>query len=279
MDTRPILITGASSGIGEATARRLAPRHTVYATARNIQSIQHLSTIGCQTLELDVTDQTSIDTAVATIGKRHGPIAVLVNNAGYSQSGAVESLTIEQVHRQFDTNVYGQFRLTKAVLPGMRSQRHGRIINVSSMGGRFTFPGGGAYHASKHAIEAFSDALRFEVAGFGVQVVVIQPGIIKTGFADTAAANVPGADADDPYAEFNRAVLKTTLDVYRMGLLSKLGGVADDVAAVIEKAISSPRPKTRYRVTPSASLLLTGRRLTSDRMWDRLAAGSFPRPS
>ena len=138
---------------------------------------------------------------------------MLINNAGYSQSGAVESVPIDQVRRQFETNVFGLIRMCQLVLPGMREQRWGRIVNVSSMGGRLTFPGGGIYHATKYAVEAISDALRFEVRGFGVEVIVIEPGLIVTNFGETAAG--VGGDADGPYAEFNRAVAETTEEAYR----------------------------------------------------------------
>ncbi|MGI8594394.1 MAG: SDR family NAD(P)-dependent oxidoreductase [Solirubrobacteraceae bacterium] len=231
---------GLLVGIGRATAQRLAGSGwTVYATARRLESIADLEPRGCNLLALDVTDEDSMQAAVRTVEEAEGAVGVLVNNAGYSQSGAVETVPIEHVRRQFETNVFGLARMAQLVLPSMRRQRWGRIVNVSSMGGKLTFPGGGFYHATKYAVEALSDALRFEVQGFGIDVVVIEPGLIKTGFA-TAAVGALGdatshgaAAADDPYATFNRAVAKSTAGVYE-GPLAKLGGRPETVAAARE---------------------------------------------
>jgi NAD(P)-dependent dehydrogenase (short-subunit alcohol dehydrogenase family) len=205
-----------------------------------------------------------------------GAVGALVNNAGYSQSGAVETVTPEALRRQFETNVFGLVRMAQLALPGMRAQRRGRIVNVSSMGANFTFPGGGVYHATKYAVEALSDALRFEVAGFGVDVVVVQPGLIRTEFSSRAAAEIDGGDG--PYASFNARVAASTRSVYERGPLARLGGGPDAVARVIERAITAPRPRPRYRVTPSAHLLVAQRRLLPDRLWDRVMATQFPRP-
>src|SRR4051794_40883947 len=194
-----VLITGCSTGIGRATAEHLATRgHTVYATARRLDSIADLEAHGCRLLELDVTDDASMTAAVKTVEEAEGAVGVLVNNAGYSQSGAVESVSMDAVRRQFETNVFGLVRMCQLVLPGMRRQRWGRIVNLSSMGGRLVFPGGGYYHATKFAVEALSDALRFEVKGFGVDVVLIEPGLIKTEFG-TAAVGSLAEDTDGPY--------------------------------------------------------------------------------
>jgi NADP-dependent 3-hydroxy acid dehydrogenase YdfG len=272
-----VLITGCSSGIGRATAVRLAAGgHRVYATARRLDAIADLAASGCHTLALDVTDDESMRRAVAAVEDAEGAVGVLVNNAGYSQSGAVETLDLDDVRRQFETNVFGLIRMCQLVLPGMRRQRSGRIINLSSMGGKLTFPGGGAYHATKHAVEAISDALRFEVKGFGVDVVVIEPGLIKTQFAETARATV-GESRDGPYAKFNEAVAAATVDAYE-GPLSRLGGGPDAVAKTIEKAITAKRPRTRYPVTPSAWLFLGQRAVMSDRMWDAVTGTQFPHP-
>jgi NAD(P)-dependent dehydrogenase (short-subunit alcohol dehydrogenase family) len=272
--SRAVLITGCSSGIGRATAERLARGgHTVYATARRPESIADLEQAGCRTLALDVTDEGSMAAAVRAVEEAEGTVGVLVNNAGYSQSGAVESVSMEDVRRQFETNVFGLVRMCQLVLPKMREQRWGRIVNVSSMGANFTFPGGGFYHATKASVNAISDALRFEVKGFGVDVITIEPGLIVTEFGETAAAST-GAE-DGPYAEFNAAVAKATAGIYK-GPVAKLGGGPDAVAKAIEKAIN--RPRIRMRVTPSAHLMLTQRRLMTDGMWDRLMRTQFPRP-
>jgi NAD(P)-dependent dehydrogenase (short-subunit alcohol dehydrogenase family) len=271
------LVTGCSSGIGRATAERLARGDwTVYASARRLESIAGLEAAGCRLLRLDVTDEDSMRAAVEEIERAEGALGVLVNNAGYSLNGAVESVAIEDARRQFETNLFGPARLTQLVLPGMRRQGWGRIVNVSSMGGRLTFPGGGWYHASKHALEALSDALRFEVQGFGIHVVVIEPGLIRTDFAETAVGSIPVGE--EPYGRFNAAVGAATAGAYDGGGLGRLGGGPDSVARAIERALSAKRPRTRYRVTPSAKLFLTLRRLLPDRGWDALVGRTYPKP-
>jgi NAD(P)-dependent dehydrogenase (short-subunit alcohol dehydrogenase family) len=277
--SKAVLITGCSSGIGRATAERLAGRgFKVYATARRPESIEELAGRGCELLPLDVTDEDSMQAAVKAVEEREGAVGALVNNAGYSLSGALESLTMDEVRRQFETNVFGLLRMCQLVLPGMRRRGSGRIVNVSSMGGRLVFPGGGAYHGTKFAVEALSDALRFEVRGFGVDVVVIEPGLITTGFADAAVGTMGGdEDADGPYARFNASVAASTVGAYE-GPLAKLGGGPETVARTIEKAIVRRRPRTRYRVTPSAKLALAQRRLLPDRLWDAAMGTTFPRP-
>jgi NADP-dependent 3-hydroxy acid dehydrogenase YdfG len=276
--SQAILITGCSSGIGRATAERLVRTgRPVYATARRLESIADLEAKGCKLLALDVTDEQSMSAAVKSVEDAEGAVGALVNNAGYSQSGAIEEVPLDQVRRQFETNVFGLVRMTQLVLPGMRRQRDGRIVNVGSMGGRLTFPGGGYYHATKYAVEAISDALRFEVRGFGVKVALIEPGLITTSFGETAVASVDAAKGDGAYAEFNSAVAATTAGAYE-GPLAKLGGGPDTVAKVIERAITRRRPKTRYRVTPSARIVIAQRRLMPDRMWDGVMRSQFPSP-
>jgi NAD(P)-dependent dehydrogenase (short-subunit alcohol dehydrogenase family) len=186
---------------------------------------------------------------------------------------------MDEVRRQFETNVFGLARMCQLVLAGMRRQHWGRIVNLSSMGGRFTFPGGGYYHATKHAVEAISDALRFEVAGFGIQVVIIEPGLIRTRFGEAAVGSIKGGETGDgPYAEFNAAVAESTKSVYEEGPLARLGGGPETVAHAVEKAITARRPKTRYKVTPSARMILTTRRLLPDRAWDSFLRSQFPQP-
>jgi NAD(P)-dependent dehydrogenase (short-subunit alcohol dehydrogenase family) len=274
-----VLITGCSSGIGRATALYLAGRgHLVYASARRPESIADLEDGGCRVLSLDVTDEESMRTAVEAVEAEEGAVGALVNNAGYSQSGAVESVPLDEVRRQFETNVFGLVRLCQLVLPAMRARRSGRIVNLSSMGGTLTFPGGGVYHATKYAVEAISDALRFEVKGFGIDVVVVQPGTIRTGFADAASTAMGQNETEGPYAQFNAAVEQATHDAYEKGALSWLGGAPEAVAKVIERAITAKSPKIRYRVTPSAHLLIRQRALMTDGMWDRFMSTQFPRP-
>jgi short-subunit dehydrogenase len=271
-----VLITGCSTGIGRATAEHLATRgHTVYATARRLDSIKDLEAYGCRLLELDVTDDASMSTAVNVVEQEEGAVGVLVNNAGYSQSGAVESIPMDAVRRQFETNVFGLVRMCQLVLPRMRAQRWGRIVNISSMGGRLVFPGGGFYHATKFAVEALSDALRFEVQGFGVAVVVIEPGLIRTDFGKAAVGSLAPASADGPYAHFNNTVGSATANAYEGGL-ARLGAGPEAVAKAIEKAIR--RPRARMRVTASARIMIGLRRVMPDAMWDRTMRTNFPQP-
>ena len=277
MTDRTVIITGCSSGIGEATASRLAKSGwTVYATARKVETLDTLAREGCRVLALDVTSERSMTAAVEAVIAESGRIDGLVNNAGYSQSGAAETLDLDDVRRQFETNVFGLLRMCQLVLPTMREQRSGRIVNISSMGGRLVFPGGGAYHATKFAVEALSDAMRFEVAGFGVKVVLIEPGLITTNFDNAAVASMPEHD-DGPYTEFNLQVAKSTTEVYS-GPMARLGGPPDAVAKVIEKALNARRPKIRYTVTPSAKLSLVSRKLIGARGWDAAMKSQFPQP-
>ena len=175
--SKAVLITGLLDGHRSRDRERLAGAgHTVYATARRLESIADLEPRGCRLLACDVNDEASMAAAVRAVEEAEGAVGVLVNNAGYSQSGAVETVPMDQVRQQFETNVFGLVRMCQLVLPGMRRQGWGRIVNISSMGGKLTFPGGGLYHATKYAVEAISDALRFEVAGFGVEVVIDRAG-------------------------------------------------------------------------------------------------------
>jgi short-subunit dehydrogenase len=293
--SKAVLITGCSSGIGHATAKLLADEgRKVYATARRVESIEDLKQNGCETLALDVTEEASMQAAVSTVEEAEGAVGVLINNAGYSQSGAVESVPLDEARSQFETNVFGLTRMCQLVLPGMRRQGWGKIVNLSSMGGKLTFPGGGHYHATKHAVEALSDALRFEVKGFGVDVIVIEPGLIKTEFGATAAGSLSATSSAESgaepgtaetgstagasvYSEFNATVAQATVDAYEGGM-AKLGGGPETVARKIQKAINARRPRTRYTVTPLAKILLFNHALLSDRMWDRFVGTQYPRP-
>ena len=272
-----VLITGCSTGIGAATAARLSEEFTVYATARDVSTLRDLEAKGCHALRLDVTDEDSMVAAVEQVEADKGSVGALVNNAGYSQSGALETLTMESVRRQFETNVFGLLRLSQLVLPGMRRAGGGRIVNIGSMGGKLTFPGGGIYHATKYAVEALSDALRFEVQGFGVRVVLIEPGLIRTEFANTAVASVDGTSDDGVYEKFNKAVRSSTSGVYH-GPLGGLGGGPETVADTIHKVLTVKRPRARYSVTPSARLALLQRRLSPDAVWDLVMRSQFPVP-
>jgi NAD(P)-dependent dehydrogenase (short-subunit alcohol dehydrogenase family) len=277
--SKAVLLTGCSSGIGRASALRLARTGwTVYATARRPESLAELAQAGCHTLALDVTDEDSMRAAVATVEQEHGAVGVLVNNAGYSQGGAIETVPMDAVRRQFETNVFGLVRLTQLVLGKMRAQRWGKIVNVGSMGGRLTFPGAGHYHATKHALEAISDALRFEVRGFGIDVILLEPGLITTEFGHAATANMPDVGGEeDPYANFNAAVAAVTAGAYD-GPMRHLGAGPERVAKVLERAITRSHPPGRITITPSAKLLIATRRLLSDRAWDAAMRRQFPQP-
>jgi NAD(P)-dependent dehydrogenase (short-subunit alcohol dehydrogenase family) len=296
--SKAVLITGCSTGIGRASALRLARSGwTVYATARRPETLAELADAGCRTLALDVTDESSMRAAVQSVEQAEGAVGVLVNNAGYSQSGPIEQIPPDAVRRQFETNVFGTIRMAQLVLPGMRRQRWGKIVNIGSMGGRLTFPGGGLYHATKYALEALSDVLRFEVRGFGVDVVLIEPGLITTDFAQTSVASAAslagasadtgagegtgegegGGSADEAYSEFNAKLGALTIGVYESPM-RHLGGGPDTVAKAIEKAISRRRAPTRMPVTASARLSILQRRLLPDRVWDAAMRSQFPQP-
>ncbi len=277
MPSRAVLITGCSTGIGKHTAIRLARAgHPVYATVRRPEDGTELTAAGCHVLTMDVRDEASTAEAVAAVEAAEGAVGVLVNNAGYAPSGAVEAVPLDAVRAQFETNVFGYLRMAQLVLPGMRRQRQGRIINVSSLAGEVVFPGAGIYAASKHAVEALSDALRFEVRGFGVHVSVIQPGPIRTGFTSTATTSMPKPTGpDDPYAAFHAAVAKADADTDN----SAIAGKPEHVAAAIAAAVTARRPKPRYRVTAVAHLMPAVHDLLPDRVFDAFLRTQASPPS
>jgi NAD(P)-dependent dehydrogenase (short-subunit alcohol dehydrogenase family) len=271
--SKAVLITGCSTGIGRATAEHLAKRgYNVYATARKVDAIADLRDAGCKTLALDVCDEPSMRAAVGAVEQAEGVVGALVNNAGYAQDGPIEEIPLDALRRQFETNVFGLVRLTQLVLPKMREHKSGRIINVGSMGGKLVFPGGGAYHATKFALEALSDALRYELRPFGIRVSLIEPGAIRTQFLDTSLATMDerGEDAS-PYAR-----LKTAVDArYRATGNGPMSAGPEIVAKAIEHAIKSKRPRTRYPLTPGARTLLALRRALPDGGWDALMRMQF----
>ncbi|MGW3953319.1 oxidoreductase [Streptomyces sp. NPDC004752] len=273
--TVAVLITGTSSGIGRATALRLTrrPEFTVYATARRPETLTDLAQAGARTLALDVTDEQSMADAVAKVEAEHGSVGILINNAGYGEYGTIEETGLDGVRRQFETNVFGLARMTQLVLPGMRRAGGGRIINVGSMGGRLVFPAGGYYHASKYAVEALTDALRFEVAPFGIKVSLIEPGLIRTGFGDTAARTLSESAAPvGPYVALNTAADQQMADSYRSALLS---APPEAAASVIDRAATAARPRPRYVVTAAAKALIHTRRLLGARVFDAYLRRQF----
>lgn len=272
---RIALVTGASSGFGKATAAALAAAgFLTYATARNPDRLAELRDLGCRTLPLDVTSEASMTAAVETITRDAGPVSLLVNNAGYGEIGPVEELDMAAVRREFETNVFGLVRMCQLVLPGMRATGAGRIVNIGSVGGLFTTPGSGAYHASKYAVESFSDALRCEVAPFGVEVVLLEPTGARTGFMGTMGGTMPETGPASPYAAF-----KANLDARTQALFapSARGVLApEDVARVVLRAATAQRPRARYKVGLVAHVLPKVRRSLPDRTWDALMRRQFP---
>lgn len=272
--TAPVaVVTGASSGIGAATARALqALGYTVHGAARRTDRLADLEADGIHPLELDVTDEDSLQAGVAAVVEQSGRIDVLVNNAGYGSYGAIEEVDPAEAQRQFDVNVFGAMRLTQLVLPHMRAQRSGTVVNISSMGGRFHTPLGGWYHATKFALEALSDALRVEVAPFGIDVVVIEPGGIATEWADIAADHLEETSGGGPYADRAAAVAAT---LRRSGARdSSPQVVADAIAA----AVSARRPRTRYAMGFGAKPLIAARRVLPDRAFDALVTRAMGLP-
>ena len=298
----PVLITGCSSGIGRAAAISLhAAGLAVYATARQVDTMADLARQGIHTLALDVTDEASMSDAVATVEQEAGPVGVLVNNAGYGLYGPVEQLPMDEIRRQFETNFFGLVRLTQLVLPGMRRRGRGRILNVSSMGGRITLPGGAFYHASKYAVEALSDALRMEVAQFGIDVVLIEPGPVKTPWNDVAAASLSAAGPDtpgpgpgpapdpgsapdpgpvtddDPYTTYKAAV-GASFGRTQGGLVGRLGSTSEDIAKVITQAVTVRRPRPRYLINPVAKSLVAMNQVLPARAFDSVMRRQYGLP-
>lgn len=266
------LVTGASSGIGKETVRRLlAEGATVYGAARRVEKMADIEQAGAKTVKLDVTDTTSMDSALATIAEQDGGVDILINNAGYGSYGAVEDVPGSEARRQFDVNVFGLADLTQRVLPHMRDSGYGKIVNISSMGGRIYTPLGAWYHATKHAVEGFSDSLRFEVKPFGIDVVVIQPGVIRSEWGGIARESALTYSGQGAYAEMTRKVTQVMESAYAPRSSSGPEVVADTIV----KALTARRPKPRYATGKMARLLMATRWLVSDRVFDRLVARSY----
>jgi NAD(P)-dependent dehydrogenase (short-subunit alcohol dehydrogenase family) len=260
------LVTGASSGIGEATALQLAELgYTVYAAARRVERMSDLADRGIRTRSVDVTDDPSMVALVEMIIADTGRIDVLVNNAGYGSYGALEDMPIEEARRQFEVNVFGLARLTQLVLPQMRAQRDGYLVNVSSMGGRIWEPLGSWYHASKFAVEGLSDSLRVEVAEFGIKVVIIEPGSIRSEWSAIAADKLEATSANTPYARQAKVVGAVLRGVDR----SQMASGPEVVAEAIAKAVQSAKPRTRYVVGGGARGILLVERILPDRGFDK----------
>jgi NAD(P)-dependent dehydrogenase (short-subunit alcohol dehydrogenase family) len=266
-NNRVAIITGASSGIGSAAALSLLSQgFTVYGAARRIDRLEALASQGVKPLALDVTDAKSMQDGIANVMASSGRIDVLVNNAGYGSYGAIEDVSQEEAKRQFDVNVFGAMELTKLVLPQMRKQGSGRIINISSVGGRAVGPFGGWYHGTKFALEALSDSLRMELKPFGIDVVVVEPGGIKSEFLDIAASGLQATSGNGPYADRVKSMLASFTNPRMMSMQSPPQVIAD----IIARAATVKQPKTRYVAGFGARPLVTLRRLLSDRAFDSL---------
>jgi NAD(P)-dependent dehydrogenase (short-subunit alcohol dehydrogenase family) len=272
---KAVLITGASSGIGEATARLFLQKgFTVYATARRVETLSRLESEGARVLPLDVTEEDTLCAAVQRVEAEVGAVGVLVNNAGYGLNGPLEELSLADVQRQFETNVFGLLRLSQLVLPAMRRAGRGRIVNVGSVGGSFTAPGAGAYHATKYAVEALSDALRMETAPFGVHVALVKPTGVRTAFAGKIADTLPQTGDDSPYRFFKENFVRVVDDMFAPNAPGI--ATAEEVARVILRAATEPNPRARYVAGGSGHVYLFLRRILSDRAWDALMARQFP---
>ena len=267
------LVTGGSSGIGEAAARRLRELGwTVYAAARRTNRMEDLASMGINTLALDVTDEPSTVAAVERIIGEQGRIDALVNNAGYGSYGALEDVPLSEARYQFEVNVFGLARLTQLVLPHMRKQHSGRIINVSSIGGKIHEPLGDWYHATKFAVEGLSDSLRVELRPFGIDVVVIEPGAIRTEWGSIAAQNLRRASASTAYrqqAEYVAAVLESTSHQ------ASLASPPEVIGNVIAIAATTRRPRTRYVAGRGARAIIAARQLLPDRAFDALITNAY----
>jgi NADP-dependent 3-hydroxy acid dehydrogenase YdfG len=268
MNQKVVLITGASSGMGKATAKRLISEgHIVYGAARRIENMQDLIAFGGHSIKMDITKEEDISSTVGQIISEQGRIDVLVNNAGYAAYGSVEDVSMADGRAQMEVNLMGLIAITQRVLPHMRKQRSGNIINISSIGGKVCFPLGAWYHASKFAVEGFSDCLRLEVKDFGINVSVIEPGVIVTEFEDVMTQPMLDRSKGGPYEKYANLVADAQRRVQKTG--SKTS--PDIIAKLVSKAMNSANPKTRYSGGDYAKLLLFLRKWLSDKTFDKVA--------
>lgn len=265
--SRIVLVTGASSGIGKATAKTLIEEgYIVYVAARRVEKMDDLKALGAHPLKMDITKEEDIEAVVETITQAHGGVDILINNAGFGMYGAMEDTTLDDARYQFEVNLFGLARLTQAVLPHMRTQGFGKIVNLSSMGGKIYFPLGTWYHATKHALEGWSDALRLEVAPFGIDVIIIEPGAIKTEFGDVMITPMMERSGDTAYADLAERMAAASRDSYEKGQSSPPSLIAHTIA----KALKARRPRTRYAAGTWAKPLMAARKWLGDRVFDRL---------
>ena len=268
------LVTGASSGLGKEIAKRLiADGYQVYAAARRVHEMEDLRRLGAQPLRMDIASEADIVAVAEAIAAQTGGVDVLVNNAGFALYGPMEEIGLDEARYQFEVNVFGPSRLTQLLLPAMREKKSGRIINITSMGGKIYTPLGSWYHATKHALEGWSDCLRLELAPLGIDVVVIEPGLIETGFGDVLAESLLKRSGVGPYAGLTRAVAKGTRDTYGNGRSSDPRIIAD----VVGTAVAAARPRTRYVKGKFGRLLIALRSWLGDRMFDRIILSQLPK--
>ncbi|MBD3184564.1 SDR family NAD(P)-dependent oxidoreductase [Candidatus Poribacteria bacterium] len=264
------LVTGASSGMGKEIAKHLlADGYIVYGSARRVEKMRDLEEKGANIIRMDITKEEDVANVVNTIQEQNEGVDILINNAGFATYGAVEDTTIDDARYQFEVNLFGLAGITKAVLPYMREQKRGKIANISSMGGKIYTPLGAWYHATKHALEAWSDCLRFEVSPFGIDVIIIEPGIIETEFADVMVDPMMERSGNTAYSELAEKIKAATLDSY------KDGSPASEVAETVLKAVKAGKPKTRYAVGKMAKTFIFFRWLLGDRMFDRIVRNSI----
>ncbi|MGB0165291.1 MAG: oxidoreductase [Luteibaculum sp.] len=261
-----ILITGASSGIGKSIAKQLLKEnHIVYTAARRLNMMDDLKALGARPFVMDITKEGDIHNVIGHIHEKHSAIDVLINNAGYATYGAVEDTKIEEARRQFEVNLFGLAELTKAVLPKMREKRSGKIINMSSMGGKIYTPLGAWYHATKHALEGWSDCLRLELKEFGIDVVIIEPGGIKTEFDEVMVEPLLKRSGNGPYGMLAHRVAEATKKVY-----AEKASDPQVIADLVSKAVSAEDPKTRYVAGYMAKPSLFIRKWFSDKLFDKV---------
>lgn len=273
MTKKIALVTGASSGIGKEIAKRLLQDGlTVIVVARSIDKMADLQALGAHALKMDISVDEQVQATIAKITADFGGVDILVNNAGFGCYGAVEDVPMDEARYQFEVNLFGLARLTQLVLPTMRQKGGGKIINISSMGGKIYFPLGAWYHASKHALEGWSDCLRIEVAQFGIDVVVIEPGVIMTEFGDVMTEPLLKRSGDGAYGKMAHSFAKASQNSYDKNKNNSTPASA--VADVVSKAIHARRPKTRYIVGKLARPLILLRKWFGDRIFDRVALSS-----
>lgn len=262
-----ILITGASSGMGKETAKLLIQYgHKVYTLARRMDPMQDLKTMGGYPMQMDVTNEADIQQVVDTIISAEGKIDVLWNNAGYGLYGAVEDVPLEEARKQFEVNLFGLAAITKKVLPYMRKLNTGTIINTSSMGGKMYTPLGAWYHASKHAVEGFSDCLRLELKEFNINVVILEPGIIATEFGDVMLQNISKFSAKGAYSTLTAKLIAATKKIYENGA----GSNPSVISATVFEIVNAKNPKTRYRVGYFAKPMVWMRVYLGDKIFDKV---------